>query len=143
MPLIRDARRALTLPRKRWRPMSRAILELAIARIRLRDDHKDHLLQSRMVIGEPGAPLGSEQARVIEHVAFAIPRVAPRLPWRTDCMVQALAGERWLRRHGIVSQIVIGVKKNDSGGLEAHAWLETEGAIVTGGDVTDFNPLGD
>ena len=39
-------------------------------------------------------PLTNEQERLVEQVAFAIPRVAKRVPWRADCLVQALAGER-------------------------------------------------
>ncbi len=141
--LVRDARRALRLPRERWRHFGRAVIELALARLRLGADHKEHLLNAKTSRRAPIARLSSAQAQLVEQVAFAIPRVAHRVPWRADCLVQALAGERWLRRRGVAAQIVIGVRKDDLGALDAHAWLEAGGHVVTGGDIAPFVPLAD
>ena len=141
--VVRSVLRALQLPRDSWRPLGRAVVELALARLRLRADHKDHLLNARTVRRSPPAALAADQARLVDQVAFAIPRIAQRVPWRADCLVQALAGERWLRAHGIAAQIVIGVRKNGAAPLDAHAWLEAGGRVVTGGDVSTFTPLAD
>ena len=143
MAVVRDARRALKLPRERWRHLGRAFIELAFARLRLGADHKEHLLESKTSRRAPVVPFPAEHGRLVEQVAFAIPRVAHRVPWRADCLVQALAGERWLRRRGIAAQIVIGVRKDGHAAIEAHAWLEAGGLIVTGGDVAPFAPLAD
>jgi hypothetical protein len=90
---------------------------------------------------ETSPPLDEPQNALVDRVAFAIPRVASRLPWRADCLVQALAAERWLRRGGIETRLTLGVPRNKPVVFEAHAWLSAGGRIVTGGDVSDFVPL--
>ena len=139
--VLRDVRRALQLSRENWRPRGRALLELALARVRFDDDHSNHLLNAGTTRRSSPTALTRDQARLVEQVTFAIPRVARRVPWRADCLVQALAGERWLRRRGIAAQIVIGVRKNGPAPLDAHAWLEAGDHIVTGGETAGFSPL--
>ena len=143
MGWVRDARGPLKLLGGSWRPLVRALIELAQARVRLGADHREHLMKSKTTRRSPGAPLTINEMRLIEQVAFAIPRVARRLPWRADCLVQALAGEHWLRSRGVAAQVVIGVRKEGPASLDAHAWLEAGGQIVTGGDVAMFLPLAD
>lgn len=143
MRLVRDARRALRLPRGSWRPLGQAVLELALARVRLGADHSGHLRGAKAARRASPAPLTSDQARLVDKVAFAIPRAAERVPWRADCLVQALAGERWLRRHGIAAQVVIGVSRHAAAPLDAHAWLEAGGRVVTGGDIAAYVALAD
>ena len=77
----------------------------------------------------------------MERVAFAIPRVGTRLPWRADCLVQALAAQRWLRRHGVATQLIIGARKPTPTEFEAHAWLKVGERVVTGGDIGGYVPL--
>ncbi len=72
-------------------------------------------------------------------MAFAIPRVAARLPWRADCMVQALAAQRWLAAHDIASSVRLGVRPRDDDEFEAHAWLTVGEAVVTGGDISPYS----
>lgn len=76
-----------------------------------------------------------------DEAAYFISGVARRVPWRSDCLVQALAGQRWLARHGIPSEIVIGTSKSPGGLFEAHAWLRQGDRIVLGGDIARFHPL--
>lgn len=94
--------------------------------------------------------LASRQARraettqiavTLERIAFVIPRVAARMPFRSDCLVQALAGQRWLAAAGIGCQIEIGVDNNSDDGFLAHAWLIHEDVIVTGGEVSRYRSL--
>ena len=63
-----------------------------------------------------------------------------RVPWRSDCVVQALAARRWLARGGVDSDVCIGVR-NDAQGFQAHAWLKVGERIVTGGDVSSYAEL--
>jgi hypothetical protein len=74
-------------------------------------------------------------------VAWAIAAVAPRVPWRADCLPQALAADRWLRRHGVVPDFYLGVIKPKHGALEAHAWLSCNGRPITGGTGAAFTSL--
>jgi len=118
--------------------MARAAIELAIARLRI---------NSRRAKAMIAAPAGQaptiepRQAALVERVAFVIPRVAARLPWLADCLVQALAAERWLGRHGVATTLTLGVPRDKPADFEAHAWLSAGSRIVTGGDISGYVPL--
>jgi hypothetical protein len=77
-----------------------------------------------------------------ERIAWAV-RVASRgLPAAT-CLSQALAVRALLLRQGYPAQLRIGVAKGETGQLDAHAWVESEGRIVIGGaqDLSRYTPL--
>lgn len=87
-----------------------------------------------------GTPKGHSLS-LVRRVAFAVPRVATHVPWRSDCLVQAVAGQRWLASLGIESTLSIGVRITAEHGFEAHAWLKVGEESVTGGDVSTFSVL--
>lgn len=65
-------------------------------------------------------------------VARRVGRVADRLPWRSSCLVRAVALRLLLERRGISGAIIrFGVRKKDKA-LEAHAWLILKGTILIG-----------
>ena len=111
----------------------RAAIELGVARARL-----GAIADSAAVSLQEVSP---EQERLVERVAHVIPRVAGRLPWRADCLVQATAAKRWLCASGIASTIHFGVPKEKQPAFEAHAWLTVGTIIVTGGDISGYIPL--
>ncbi len=67
-------------------------------------------------------------------LAGVINGLSRRTPWRSTCLVKALAAHRMLARRGIKSTVHLGVKKSDSKGLEAHAWLSVDGSVRIGGE---------
>jgi hypothetical protein len=83
----------------------------------------------------------AEAAEGCARIAFVIPRMALRLPWRADCLVQSLAGQAMLRRRGIASTIAVGTARHPDGRFEAHAWLVCENDVILGGDIARFVPL--
>ncbi|MET4131835.1 hypothetical protein ABIE62_000951 [Porphyrobacter sp. MBR-155] len=83
----------------------------------------------------------AEIVRRCDEAAFFISRMAARVPWRSDCLVQALAGQRWLARLSIPSEIVVGTAKLANGQFDAHAWLRHGDRVVLGGDISRFQPL--
>lgn len=99
-------------------------------------------------LGQAGAPgtatvIAPDRISRARSVCRRVARLAPRVPWRTSCLVQAVAGCLLLRRRGIAATIRLGVKKGD-GALSAHAWLMVGGQTVLGGDVAlEFTPLAD
>lgn len=112
--------------------------ELGLARLRL----KSHYAQALLAAGRAeSTTLNHHQVALVGRVAFAIPRVAARLPWRADCLVQAIAAERWLGRHGIATTLTLGVPRDRPAVFEAHAWLSAGSRIVTGGDISGYVPL--
>lgn len=70
----------------------------------------------------------------VRRVAGAVTFLARRLPGAT-CLVQALAADALLRRHGCASELHIGVRRPDGRPkrLEGHAWIEYRGSVVVGG----------
>jgi len=78
----------------------------------------------------------------VELLRWAIRAAADAVPWRADCLIQSMAADRWLRRHGIVPAFKLGIKADDHGAMLGHAWLEVDGEVVTGGAaVEDYKRL--
>jgi Transglutaminase-like superfamily len=123
-----------------------ALLALAHARLILHRTAPEDVLRrnaaaaARVASGSHAAA----QAKTVEsraRIAFIIPRMASRLPWRADCLVQALAGQAMLLRREIVSTIAVGTARHPDGRFEAHAWLVCEKDVILGGDIARFAPL--
>lgn len=90
------------------------------------------------------APPGRMHRRhPIERLLWAI-SVACRYVSGTTCLSLALAGRMMLNKYGYPAHIHIGVAKDHTGSFGAHAWLESEGTIVIGGQESTslFAPLG-
>jgi len=80
----------------------------------------------------------------IGTVRWAITAVAARFPSAT-CLVQALAADAILRRRGLACELHIGVRVrgNTAVPLEAHAWVECDGAVAIGAieNLSDYKAL--
>jgi hypothetical protein len=117
--------------------MLRALAELIRARLRLvRLTSSD--LAALASFGQPDTgPATPEQPPEIARIAYLVPRIAARLPFRADCVVQALAARHWLSSLGHETQLFLGTR---AGGdpFEAHAWLCWQGTVVTGGEVSAY-----
>jgi hypothetical protein len=79
------------------------------------------------------AVLNDAKRAAIGKVAWGIRVVSSRTPWKSNCLAQALAGQVMLARRGVGSTLHLGVAREQSGGLEAHAWLTVANVLVTGG----------
>ena len=117
-----------------------AVFELARANRSFRNlpprELVDHVRTSPIGTTQPDG--GKFDTRLVERVAFAIPAIALRVPWRSDCMVQAMAAQSWLGRYNISSTMTIGVCKDAPTGFGAHAWLSVGNVVVTGGDISGY-----
>jgi hypothetical protein len=129
--------RALGLAPRDWIDLAVAATELALARARLAMSGSSALLQRAAAAGSPTR----EEDERVERVRLAIARVSHRLPWRADCLVQAVAAQHWLRRLGVETSLHIGIPGERRDRFEAHAWLMHGDEVVTGGDVRDYLPL--
>lgn len=66
--------------------------------------------------------------------ARAVNRAARRSPWRTTCLIRAMAGRAMLRRRGMPCTLYLGVAPGGAERrLRAHAWLSAGGEIILGG----------
>jgi hypothetical protein len=115
------------------------VIELAIARVRhawlpasaILTSLQDGALDDR----EAASP-----AADVRLIAWAVATAAARVPWRADCLICAMAADRWLRRCGRRPEFILGVART-SQNLQAHAWLRCEGIAVTGGTGEGFARL--
>lgn len=122
----------------------RATGELALARIQHRIMPVARINARNAAAGRHGRGPNLASARdqaLVDLVGWVVPRVAHRLPWRADCLPQAMAAQRWLLASGIATSIVIGVERPDGTGFNSHAWLLYGERVVTGGDVAHLAPI--
>lgn len=119
--------------------MLKAIWLLARARI----DHRLKPIKAVLQRFESPGSRADATAAEIELVGWAINSAAARVPWRSDCLVQAMAGSMWLDTIDRGHKLNIGVRKNTAGELEAHAWLTSGNQVVTGKlpDLDAFSPI--
>ncbi|MFA5353975.1 MAG: lasso peptide biosynthesis B2 protein [Thermodesulfovibrionales bacterium] len=83
-----------------------------------------------------------KQAAPKDRILWSVNTAKRYLPFAT-CLVTALTCHFLLQRHRHNSSLKIGVRKNGDNILEAHAWIESEGRIVTGNiaGIENFIPL--
>jgi len=129
-----DLKRYARIPRARRRLLWEALGALAIARVAMA------LLPFRRIaawLGTPGAEspatAAPEEIRTAEEVGWAVAVLARRVPWDGRCMAQALAATGMLRRRGLEGTVSFGVRRGESAGFDAHAWLRLGSCVVTGG----------
>ncbi len=101
----------------------------------------DRLGEENSLASGEGPALTISQAQLVERVAWAVPRAASVVPWRSDCLRQAEAARHWLMRHRVTTRLFLGARKSAAGTFEAHAWLMCGDKVITGGDATSFSPF--
>lgn len=77
-------------------------------------------------------------------VAWAIRIVGRRLPWKSTCLVSALAGQSWLRKIRVPATVYLGVnsEKLKESSSYAHAWLQCGDDILIGKkEAVGFKPI--
>ena len=141
--LMRKIRRAAQLTLSDWRYLTKASAELLAARIRFSTLSPETILRelqdqsSRL----PHERTNRRAAIDVERVSWAITLAARYVPWRSDCLIQVMAADRWLRQHDLCADFHLGVAKDARGDLRAHAWLRYGNLTVTGGRYDEFSPL--
>lgn len=68
-----------------------------------------------------------------QHISWIIDNASRFTPWESKCLVQALTAQKMLKNKGISSTLYLGVNKNESGEMIAHAWIRCGKYCVTGG----------
>ena len=104
------------------------------------------LLPFRLVaklLGEKHSDEASYQNKATT-IGTAIVRASKRSFWRAKCLEQALAASAMLRLRRRSCTVYFGVADNSSNkSLAAHAWVVSNGIIVTGGKgVEEFKVVG-
>lgn len=60
-------------------------------------------------------------------------RASAALPWSPSCLAEAAAAQVLLRQAGESGVVVIGLRRQEGGGWDAHSWLLGRRGALTGG----------
>lgn len=140
---VRLLRNCLSLTPSHWGYLIRASFELLRARIFL-IAVSDNVLISSLRMLDPELKdqgLSLPDREWIQDNGKAIMRAAVLVPWRSDCLVQAMAANRVLRRRGLQPMFYLGVRKETPTELLAHCWLDCCGLPVVGETNEKFSVL--
>lgn len=72
------------------------------------------------------------------RVSREVNRIADKTPWDSKCLVRALAAQRILKRRNVSTTLYLGVGKEETDKMIAHAWLRCGSYYVTGGTGEEF-----
>jgi hypothetical protein len=86
-------------------------------------------LLSRFVRAHPKA---AKDPADVDRIVWAVSAAGRVVPGGKPCLPLAMASQWLLTRRGFVTDLRIGVMRDDSGRLEAHAWVELNGRILIG-----------
>jgi hypothetical protein len=98
------------------------LVRLSLALLSLRTVHR----LAMKITWRCGEPLNAD--RIVQ----AVQSVARSVPGST-CLVQALAAQSLLMRHGHRPLLTIGVAKNECDRFGAHAWVVCDNEVLIGG----------
>jgi hypothetical protein len=110
--------------------LAEALAALALASLAIA------LLPFRRVAAAASAPgRGPERAdpETVRRARSAVTGWSRRVPWRAVCFQKGLAVHWMLRRRGIPSVLLYGVR-NGGDGLAAHVWVDVDDQTVIGGE---------
>ena len=126
-----------------WRYLTTASVELLAARYRFSTVGAETILRELQDQSSslPHKLTNRSAAIDVKRLSWAITVAARYVPWRSDCLIQVMAADRWLRQHDLCADFHLGVAKDPQQGLTAHAWLCYGDLTVTGGRYDEFSPL--
>ncbi len=141
MPRMSSARRWLALTPAEQISFVFVLLLVAVVRagLWLLPSSASLKLVRRIATGDPGrARARRPQA---DRLTWAVAAASRRIPHAT-CLTQAVSAQLLLRHFGYPSQLCLGVARSTNGVFAAHAWVESSGRIVIGGENSaGFTPL--
>lgn len=82
-------------------------------------------------------PLPVPAQRRARDVGWAVTTAAAQVPWRAECLPQAIVAGWMLHSRKVPTTLYLGAAKSESG-LLLHAWLRAGDVIVTGKSRTTF-----
>jgi hypothetical protein len=135
-PRLRTASR-LTL--RDWWLLVLASLYLARAAILLRTrSASDVIALASPHLKKRGTPKRKPASAC--RIGWAIGVAAKVVPWKANCLAQAIAASHLLHQSGCEPEIRIGARR-DGHELSAHAWVVCDGETVVGASAHEFTPL--
>ncbi|WP_151736839.1 lasso peptide biosynthesis B2 protein [Paenibacillus tengchongensis] len=124
--LVHERAAAALLPEALWR--------LFLARLQLLQPFAKTAPRLGMQSMESAEAAKAQELEVIRNVTKAIRVMSRYTPWKSTCMVRAVAGLRMLEKRGVESTLYMGVARDKAGRMIAHAWLRSGEHYVSGDD---------
>lgn len=91
---------------------------------------------------ESASLIANDDLLKVHLVEKAVRRAAKFLPWRAKCFSRAITAKVLLKRMRIPSTLYLGVAKEGSTKMIAHAWVRSGTVIITGKEeMSKFTPL--
>lgn len=132
---MKRLRKFLRLPRAERRLFVRALILTAGVRLGLWLFRYQAVLRVFQKHSDFATPSVSS-APTVEQIAWAVNTAANYIPGGT-CLVRALVGSILCRRSGLPAEVRIGVGQDAKKNFEAHAWMESDGRVLIGGEESD------
>jgi hypothetical protein len=141
--MMKKLLRAFSITPSQWIDLVRATVYLAIARVNSTKTAPAKLLSRGIKRSESAEslPKSAKTKNMVERVTWAVLVASKHVPWRSDCLIQAIAAQHWLSRKNIRTELIIGARNDLETPFEAHAWLLHDGKAVTGGDFSRYTPF--
>ncbi len=122
----------------RWLLAALVLLPMAGLSLRFSSYQRTRALLKRWVVSENQSRKSMVDGKsTTDPVALQVVRMvsvaAHHGPYRANCLRQALVAWALLQQHGFPTELKVGVKK-DLEGFAAHAWVESNGRIILGGE---------
>lgn len=86
----------------------------------------------KLMVESPQA-IPDDCEKLVTGIASAIDRMRWYLPWKSNCLVRAIAAHHMLTRYGMNHTLYIGMATDGEADFQVHAWLRCGSHIVTGG----------
>lgn len=74
----------------------------------------------------------------VENIVRSVKLMSRYVPAAT-CLTRALVALKLLEEAGQPARLLIGVARSELGKLEAHAWVESEGRVIIGGNHAELS----
>jgi hypothetical protein len=125
--------RFMALPGHRRALAIEAVVALGIARLLILTTPTRWIVRRLEQQAERSRAQAGAAGEAAREVGWAVRAAAPKTPWQSACLAQAIAGKWMLGRRGLRATIRLGVAKDAAGNIRAHAWLYSGDTILAGG----------
>lgn len=78
--------------------------------------------------------VSDEKIVTAKEIRRLVLQVCNHTPWQSKCLVRAMLTQHLLNKRNISSTLYLGVNKNQSGEMQAHAWLRCGEIFIMGGE---------
>jgi hypothetical protein len=121
----------------------RAAVSLAVCRISLKVLSFGAARRLLRLIARPRPSRVQTDGAPLVKVQWAIGAAGRRMPWAVTCLTTAICTQALSEHLGERTLLKIGVAKDGAGEFTAHAWVESEGVVISGalGDLPKFTIL--